>query len=524
VEQDQLIEQKSMILEEIVQPMSILKPIIMNIRQSSIISSIASSKKRRAQYYQDENQLSYLGSSPANFNINNIVLPQFITAYSSLRIPQLLSDCRYGLDHLSLDTFTLEGFKHHQHIVIGFTCHPIGCPEKSCLGPILTRIDYFKFESPAQEFNEIIFPNLDRTLGQTIRHWCEQSQSSCQTHIKKQSRFIPGLLVETPAPMTERPNMPHRDTSTSDITYSSSAQSSGSNYKLDSKRKCSVFHECSQKLINHVFCITHGMGKLNIYLDSAQTAPTEQDQENDIIEAWLTCNRCDASTPAKIMHPYTEAFSFGKYLELLFYSPRFSSPEHLPCPHVQTQKSNLLRCFLHKKSGITVKIMSEENKSYEIRAPRFQMGGEIKQVFSLKDPRMCLPTIQQWHKMAVRDVDTFFEAVTTHISLLDRYLIAEGRRKIKGLTHDQSKQYQMELIALQNELKEMQKRLNADHKALIEVLSDTHLNELNDFRRFFALQSNSLLGYLSEWQNLNCVELTDECGWVSPDYIRYTFK
>ncbi|KAI8887320.1 hypothetical protein K501DRAFT_212103 [Backusella circina FSU 941] len=520
VEQDQLIEQKSALLEEIVQPMSILKPIMMNIRQSSIMSSIASSKKRRAQHYQDENQLAFLGSSPSNFNINNIALPQFITAYSSLRIPQLLADSRYGLDHLSLDTFTLEGFKNHQHIMIGFTCHPIGCPEKSCLGPILTRIDYFKFESPAQDMNEIIFPNLDQTLGQTIRHWCEQSRSSCQTHIEKQTQFIPGLLVETPAPMTERPNMQRRETSTSDITHSSSAQSSGTNYKLDSRRKCSVFHGCNQKLINHVFCITHGMGKINIYLD---TPPKDYiEQEEDIIELWLTCNRCDASTPSKIMHPYTEAFSFGKYLELLFYSPRFSSPEHFPCSHIQTQKSNLLRCFLHKKSGITVKIMNEEMKSYEIRAPRFQIGGDIKEISSLKDPRLCLPTIHQWHKMAVRDVDTFFEAVSTHINLLDRYIIAEGRRKIRDLASDLSRQYQIELMGLQNELKEMQKRLNADQKALIDVLSDTHLNELNDFRRFFALQSDSLLGYLSEWQNSNCVELADECGWVSPDYISST--
>ncbi|KAG1106736.1 hypothetical protein G6F42_016630 [Rhizopus arrhizus] len=54
---------------------------------------------------------------------------------------------------------------------------------------------------------------------------------------------------------------------------------------------------------------------------------------------------------------------------------------------------------------------------------------------------------------------------------------------------------------------------------MLYALADTSLNELNDFRRYFAIQAESIIHYLTEWQQLKCDEVTDVCGWDSPDYI-----
>lgn len=515
IEEDMMIEQKRLLMlqEEAIIPVADAArplPRQQQRRRSSLVSSFSQSVKRAT-------------------IVPEVQLPQSITAYSSIRIPTLLADSRNGLEHLLLDTTSLSSFKQHQSITIGFTCYPIGCPDRPCLGPLMSKIDYFRYESPVDS-TTAIFPTIDQSLGHTIRHWCNQSQSSCQLHIDEQAQFIPNLLNETPNPLHSTQTRPdalhHEKPSESSIyTLATPLLSSSRSSTMLSHRQCSKFHGCQQPLIDHIFSFTHGIGRINVY---ASTESTCVRHDKDKIVTWLVCSVCDASTRPLVLSNQAASFSFAKYLELLFYSTKLASPESF-CAHTTSKraanntKSTISRCFLH--NGIAFKFSYEDARYYELRAPRIQIAPEalVSDKLTFVAPRVGVSTLMEWkHKSAERDVDLFFQSIRAHLDLLNHYTIAESRRKTRSLGNETStakQQLQSESRALDSEIRGLSKRLDADHQAMLYALADTSLNELNDFRRYFAIQSESIIHYLTEWQQLKCDEVTDACGWDSPDYI-----
>ncbi|KAI8882619.1 hypothetical protein K501DRAFT_251026 [Backusella circina FSU 941] len=486
-------------------------------RASTLLSTINLANRKRHSYHADELNNSPV-HKPSQEDLDSVILPQFITAYSSFRSSELLGDSRFGLEHLLLDTFTLKGFKQHQSITVGVTCYPIGCPERPCFGPIMSKMDYFKFNTEEeekignlegeQEPQEI--RNMDQTLGSVIRNWCEKSRSSCQTLIDESKAPI----FSTEGQITERPGLLHSQSRKS--MNSVNSQSGGRNKKLDSNRQCSIYHACQQPLMDHVFCITHGTGKFNVYMDLVQMEEEKAAYLPDVIESWFMCNKCDVSTMPQKLHALTEQFSFGKFLELSFYSTRFSTFSKPMCQH--KAKSDLIRCFRLKPKGVTIKFVYEEAKRYELRVPRIQVG-DIKESLYGKEPRMNPAILRDWKLTAIQEIEILFHSVTTHLDLLNRYILAEGKRKCRGLTSDLARQHQTELKTLETEISEIRKKLKVDQNGLLQVLSKTDLNELNDFRRYFGIQSNSILEYLSTWQKKAYIEVMDNCNWIKPDYI-----
>jgi hypothetical protein len=351
---------------------------------------------------------------------------------------------------------------------------------------------------------------MDQTLGFVIRSWCEKSGSSCQTLIDENKAPI----FSTEGQITERPGLLHSQSRKSMSSFHS--QNGGLNKKLDSHRQCSIYHCCQQPLIDHVFCITHGTGKFNVYMDLVQIEEEKAAQQPDVIDSWFTCNKCDASTMPQKMHALTEQFSFGKFLELSFYSTRFSTFTKPMCQH--GTKSDLIRCFRLNRKGVTIKFVYEEVVRYELRVPRIQVG-DIKQYLHEKEARMNPAILRDWKLSAIQDIEFLFHSVSTHLDLLSRYILAEGKRKCRGLTPDLTRQHQTELKHLEAEISEIRKQLETDQNGLLQVLSKTDLNELNDFRRYFGIQSSSILEYLSTWQKKSCIEVMDNCNWIQPDYI-----
>ncbi|KAI8646176.1 hypothetical protein BD408DRAFT_381112 [Parasitella parasitica] len=509
-EEDMMIEQKRMLMikEEVPAPATDSAKTSLrqqSRRRSSLLSSLSHPIKR-------------------TIFVPEVQLPQSITAYSSIRIPTLLADSRKGLQHLLLDTTSLNSFKQHQSITIGFTCYPIGCPDRPCLGPLMSKIEYFQYESPANSATPI-FPNIDQSLGHTIRHWCDQSQSSCQLHIDEQVLVIPGLLSDTAAsPIPDAPTQEKSSESSSYTLATPLLSSSKSSTQLNN-RQCSKFHGCQQPLINHVFSFTHGISRINVYA-SVESSSTEQNR--DRILSWLVCNVCDTNTTPIVLSDEAACFSFAKYLELVFYSSKLASPEPF-CIHTTSKTagncvgSRISRCFLY--NGIVFRFTCEDAKFYELRVPRIQISPETlpNDKIAFAAPRLGVTTLIEWkHKSAECDVDLFFQSIRAHLDLLNHYTIAESRRKIRSLGDDSpgaKLQLQSEAKALDSEIRALSKRLDTDHQAMLSALSDTSLNELNDFRRYFAIQSESIIQYLTEWQESKCDEVTDACGWHSPDYI-----
>lgn len=344
-------------------------------------------------------------------------LPQSILAYSPIRASDLLADCKKGLEHLLLDTKSLDSFRHHQSITLGFTLYPIGCPDRPCLGPIMSTIDYFCYQAP--KTSDSLFPRTDQSLGDTIRHWYRQCQNTCQHHIDEQTQFMP----ETPPTTTDPPESRHSESS----FFSRSSHT----------RQCSKFHGCQQPLVDHVFSFTHGTGRIHVYTN---TEPTTR----STIMTCISCNVCDASTPYIELSEQAASYSFSKYLELLFYSKKLASPE----PFCEHSKLVPIRTFLYK--NVSFKFMHENTTVYGLQLPRLQIGPHplVSEKISITEPRISLNVLTQWKQHMMNDIDVFFKTVSS------------GKE--------------------------------ADRKALVNRLMETNINELNDFKRYFTIQSETI--------------------------------
>lgn len=407
-------------------------------------------------------------SSGSNFmsQVIEVPLPQSILAYMSIRAPGvLLAESNKGLEHLLLDTASIDSFNQHQKIAVGYTCYPIGCPDRPCLGPVMIQIDYFRFEAPVQ-IPETLYPRLDQSLGDTIRHWYKQSQSTCQHHIDELVQFVPELSVvdktsvnhnaaETPAIQTR-----NSESSLLLTPFFATTSSAGSN------RHCSKFHGCQQPLIDHTRSFTHGTGRVFVYTSVEETTCTRDNK--DTLLTCVSCSLCDASTPYAVLSHQAASYSFAKYLELLFYSKKFASPEeNLLCEH-RAAKSTLVRQFLY--NGVTFKFMYEDASYYDLRLPRLQItqcndDEEEEKKISFSEPRISV--LKEWKNKVKQDIDEFFEAA--------------------GSTA----------------------QLDSDHAAMVQVLMETPENELNDVRRHFMIQSERILAYFQQdnWKD-------------KPDYIK----
>ncbi|SCU78840.1 LAMI_0A06216g1_1 [Lachancea mirantina] len=76
-------------------------------------------------------------------------------------------------------------------------------------------------------------------------------------------------------------------------------------------------HGCGSLLIDHYRSYVHGTGKVDVLIEKLQG---RHPALRNLLLTWSYCKRCGTSTPILQMSEKTWNFSFGKYLELLFWS------------------------------------------------------------------------------------------------------------------------------------------------------------------------------------------------------------
>ncbi|KAF7727742.1 hypothetical protein EC973_007201 [Apophysomyces ossiformis] len=374
------------------------------------------------------------------------IIPQSFTAYTILRLP--VKDSKIGLDYLLLDTTSLDSFIKHQSIAFTFSCFPIGCPERPCLRPTIHDVQYFRPDTNNYG---------DRSLGETIRQWCAQARTTCNDWVK------------------------HQEAST-------------------------THHGCRQQMKDHVLRFAHGKGQICVYIQDGDTA---SNPTNDSIQIWLLCAMCEAFTRPIIMSPESSRYSFAKYLELMFYSKRFSAPSSM-CQHTKS-KTAIMKCFCY--NGTTIKLVYEEGITYELRAPRIQAGPVDSQA-SNYSTRIGKNTLRRWRSEIVQDVEAFFRDANGHLDLLERYIYAETRRRSReNFSRNEPSIHHSHLDTTR-------KSLENDRVNLLRELNDSNEYSLNDFRRLFAAKSSMYLEQLHTFQKQWCAELTEQCVWDRPDYVQ----
>lgn len=92
----------------------------------------------------------------------------------------------------------------------------------------------------------------------------------------------------------------------------------------------SCFEGCGGSLQEHYRSYVHGGGKVDVMVEKFQSRiPTLQ----NVILTWSYCKQCGHTSPFLPMSETTWKFSFGKYLELLFWSKKNSSTNLGNCSH-----------------------------------------------------------------------------------------------------------------------------------------------------------------------------------------------
>lgn len=428
-----------------------------------------------------------------------ITLPQSIMAYSLLRIPRkiLNNTSKVGMDHLYLDTESIEAFTYHQHMVISYSFHPIGCPDRPCVGPTLCSTQYFRFND--------LSPYSDCTLGSTLKGWLNHGHQSCK-HWNTQKKLVCGDHLKSTYGSSQ--SLDHHQTQSdgierqqSDILDSTLAPMSRKQQTTSSTGTTPKvpLHGCSQTLQDHVLCFSNGSSRISVYF--IKTAPSDSPHSEDISKpvlndtnnnnllCWSTCTICDAHTPPLPMSQSSCSFSFAKYLELCLYSTRLMGPRNDLCQHAKSISSVVARCFALETIGTTmeVRFVKEDTSVYRLRGSPLQAIKPAETATSLVlSPRISSSTMERWKRKEEMAVDNLFAVIRQHLLSLhnnttNQWLSSDDPDVLYWSTHLNTDQQQLV-------------------SALKEACSDMYGSNLNDFRRFFTMKASIIMDSLTNWQ------------------------
>lgn len=436
-------------------------------------------------------------------------LPQSIAAYSPLRVPGRICDKKLGLDSLYLDTQSVDVYMKQQHSAFNYTCYPVGCPQHPCAGPLLVTVDFFSFGQRNPNFG-------DMPLGQAIQRWCEHANKSCKSLQQQQMEH---LLQQ---PSNNQQQSPAATSDSTDSSSSSATTHSPSTPNLS-------LHGCDKSFKDHVMSFMHGPGKVQVYLsdeDDDTTAALSSDSSKTLapyrgIDMWTLCSECNATTKRLSISTATYHYSLAKFMELMLYDKHFTlnvaGVTNTLCAHAQQSKTALVRCFKPHGSTISVRMTYEPVTVYELRPPRLQVmpdtttpwrrGSGSRDDTARRRLALSQRTLDKWKAMIATEVDEFFDAVAAHIEVMERYIQAESKREQRdaGSTGRPFNEIRQQLKSRETELSQMRRLfLDVQRSALVHELNDTPMDQLNDFRRFFAVRSTSVLSQLSQWQEKWC--------------------
>jgi hypothetical protein len=272
--------------------------------------------------------------------------------------------------------------------------------------------------------------------------------------------------------------------------------------------------ECGRYMYEHVNTYLHAHGRINITVEeTSQPMPTGIDPDDQTaIIMWTTCRVCNRSTDKVLMSMPTRWYSFGKYLELLLYNPRFMC--HIMCQHSVTRD---LPIRFFRLGRYIVRIEQEAVDLFDVRVPRIQVDPdlallpatrELLRRDDLPDPEEALQMLQQINA----DIAQFYSSVKEHITLLEEFTGVEACVRGEGT---------LEQMVCQTMLEEMTRDFCHEESELYEAVRTVDARELNDIRRILKLNAQSAMTRINLWRKVHAegCKKEEEAPWKLPEYI-----
>ncbi|KAL2136610.1 hypothetical protein VTI74DRAFT_2639 [Chaetomium olivicolor] len=149
---------------------------------------------------------------------------------------------------------------------------------------------------------------------------------------------------------------------------------------------------CDRKMHEHHRTYVHDNARLTVLLETSPAwpdnfpeKPQERDDDNDGtgICMWNYCKQCKKHFGLMPMSVSTWKYSFGKYLELSFWSRGLRLNPQTECPH-DHQKDHI-RFFYYLYRDMAVRVHYDPIDVYEIIVPRTKITWKVEQDLKLKN-------------------------------------------------------------------------------------------------------------------------------------------
>jgi 1-phosphatidylinositol-3-phosphate 5-kinase len=223
---------------------------------------------------------------------------------------------------------------------------------------------------------------------------------------------------------------------------------------------------CDRKMIEHHRTYVHDESRITIFVEQA---PKQSVSASDDITMWSYCKVCKKDSPIIPMSESTWKYSFGKYLELLFWSKGLQLHEASECPH--DHHRDHIRYFQYRTTWI--RIHYDPIDLLEIIVPRARITWKVDHDLKLKN-EIFTKIEERWTK--------FMTSV---------------KARLKSIRIDSVLPEKAE--ACKAAVDKLMKKAQEDHGALIRGLQHTYVNSKYYEVIPFNVTVREMLERVGEW-------------------------
>ncbi|CCF57434.1 hypothetical protein KAFR_0C04440 [Kazachstania africana CBS 2517] len=241
---------------------------------------------------------------------------------------------------------------------------------------------------------------------------------------------------------------------------------------------------CGGLLHDHYRSYVHGSGKVDVLIEKLQT---KLPKLKNIILTWSYCKKCGTSTPILQISERTWNYSFGKYLEVMFWSKEGGVSNIGNCIHDFTKDH--VKYFGYNE--LVVRMEYSHLDVYDLITPLPKIKWK---------PDLDIKMKVELYYQILDKINSFYDSVTSRLN----------RMKLDGMADDR-------LVAGQLKVEELKQKVSEERKLLLDDLDaryygyggDKHLqlnnlirnlynfainwdNEFNQFGKNFLLSENDI--------------------------------
>ncbi|KAI5821290.1 hypothetical protein BZA77DRAFT_238883 [Pyronema omphalodes] len=250
---------------------------------------------------------------------------------------------------------------------------------------------------------------------------------------------------------------------------------------------------CDRPMLNHHRSYVHGQARVSVLVSNEISCPIQGMQNTILMWSYCKVKECGTNTPAIPMSESSWKYSFGKYLELAFWSSEMKMRTG-NCPHDINRDH--VRCFGYH--GLTVMFQFDTIELLEIVVPRTritykpeidlrvkneqytQNEGRIKAFFYSVKARLKGINMESVSPGKIESCHMEIEALMNRAQEDEDWLIAKLQEK-----YNKSKYY--EIIPLNRALRALQEKV-IEWDSKFSAFDANYFPSEKDIRRLAALQ------------------------------------